>query len=115
VARDNPVSPETFAAGLPARVLHCRELGHTWKDFTVQWDPGARAYVRALRCASCRTVRHQIIDGSGTALRNSYTYADGYLAKTGTVDGRLERSIFRLEAITRFLTAAEAAPIRKAI
>ncbi len=95
------VSPETFAKGLPSRQLHCRELGHVWRDFTVQWDPAGRCYLRNLRCSSCHCVRHQVIDGSGTALKNSYSYPEGYLAKN--VDERVDRSVFRIEAITRFL------------
>jgi hypothetical protein len=95
------VSPETFAAGLTSRQLHCRELGHTWRDWSVQWDESARCYLRNLRCSSCQCVRHQVVDGSGTALKNSYTYPEGYLAKK--VDERVDRAVFRMEAITRFL------------
>lgn len=100
---DGPVSPESFAAGMSTRALHCRELGHNWRDYTVTWNRKAKCYERALRCSSCRTIRHQVVSTDGTALSNRYTYPDGYLAQN--VDGPVDRAVFRMEAITRFLDA----------
>ena len=94
-------TPEGFAAGMSSRQLHCRELGHTWRDHAVTWDRKAKCYERSLRCSSCRTLRHQVVGSDGTALSNRYTYADGYLSTN--VDGRVDRATFRMEAITRFL------------
>jgi hypothetical protein len=99
------MSPETFAATLSQRQLHCRELGHNWKPLTVSWDRKARAYDRQLRCSMCRTIRRQVLDSSGHVLRNGYAYPDGYLA-TGVQKG-ITRDVFRLEAITRFLEPHE--------
>lgn len=99
------VSVETFAAGLSARMLHCRELGHNWAPLTATWDPSARAYDRRLRCKMCRSIRKQVLDSSGHPLRNGYEYADGYLA-SNVEKGTLSRDVFRLEAVTRFLSAS---------
>jgi hypothetical protein len=96
------VAVETFAANLGDRVLHCRELGHTWRPLTVSWDADARAYDRRLRCSSCRTVRVQVVTGKGHVLSNRYEYAAGYLA-TGVQIGRGDRDTFRAESLSRFL------------
>jgi hypothetical protein len=101
--REPIVSVETFAAGLNAKQLACRELGHRWAPLTVSWDAGARAYDRQLRCSNCRTIRKQVLDSSGHVLRNGYDYAAGYLA-SNVEKGQLSRDVFRLEALTRFLS-----------
>lgn len=97
-----PQAPEDFAHSLSMRALHCRELGHTWRAWTVDYDKKARCYDRSLRCSSCQSVRHELLDTQGTVLRSSYTYAKGYLA-TNVEAGTLSRSVFRMESITRFL------------
>jgi hypothetical protein len=98
------MSVDTFAASLGDRVLHCRELGHVWRPLTVSWDSSAQAYDRRLRCASCRTVRVQVVTGKGHVLSNRYIYAEGYLA-SGVTIGRGDRDTFRREALTRYLDA----------
>lgn len=105
---DSPtaVHVETFAASLSAKQLHCRELGHTWRSWTVSFDQASKSYDRRLRCSSCRTIRHQLLDSRGHVLTNSYTYADGYLA-ANVERGTLSRDVFRLEAVTRVLTGAD--------
>lgn len=97
--RDAP----SFAQSLNDKQLHCRELGHEWRDHTVAWDQKARVFDRALRCRSCGTVRRQVLDRRGHVIRNGYVYGDGYLAtKVLNRDG-LSRDVFRLEALTRWL------------
>lgn len=97
-----------FVGDLTDRLLHCRELGHTWKPLTVSWDPESRSYDRRLRCPSCRTVRRQLLTSTGHVHSNRYDYPEGYLAKD--VDAHtLSRDLFRMEAITRFLQATEVA------
>jgi len=96
-----------FVGDLSDKLLHCRELGHTWKPLTVSWDREASCYDRRLRCPSCRTVRVQLLTSSGHVVSNRYQYPDGYLAKNVTVS-TLNRDLFRMEAITRFMTATEA-------
>lgn len=96
---------ETFAAGLSRKQLHCRELGHEWRDSTVSWDAEARCYDRALVCRNCRTIRRQLLDSRGHVLTNSYKYADGYLATKVQNRENLSRDVFRVEAITRWLSA----------
>lgn len=95
-----------FAAELPARILHCRELGHTWRPLTVTWDNEARGYDRRLRCSSCRTVRVQLLTERGHVVANRYLYAEGYLA-TGVHIGRGDRDAFRVESISRWLRTAQ--------
>jgi hypothetical protein len=98
--RDAP----SFAQSLSDKQLHCRELGHEWRDHTVTWDQAASVFDRALRCRSCGTIRRQVLDRRGHVLRNGYTYADGYLAaKVQNRDGLNNRDVFRLEALTRWL------------
>jgi hypothetical protein len=101
------VTPEQFAEGLSGKALHCRELGHTWRPRTVSRSADGRGYERTLLCASCRTVRLQVLDGSCHVVSNSYRYPDGYLAAKGHVDGHVTRDVFRLESILRFVSAAE--------
>lgn len=95
-----PISHETFAGRLNGKQLHCRELGHVWRPNTVGSVPGG-GYVRSLRCTSCRTEREQVLDGSGTVLKNRYVYPEGYLA--AHVEPGLRRDVFRLEAVLREL------------
>lgn len=95
-----------FVGDLSDKLLHCRELGHTWKPLTVSWDQASASYDRRLRCPSCRTVRIQVLTTSGHVVTNRYVYPDGYLAKD--VEARqLHRDLFRMEAITRFLSHME--------
>lgn len=102
------IDAETFVGELSGRVLHCRELGHTWKPLTVTFDRSAGMYDRRLRCPSCRTVRVQLLTDRGHVVTNRYQYPDGYLAK-GVDVGTLNRDMFRIEAITRFVSATEEA------
>lgn len=99
------IPAEDFAAGLNQRMLHCRELGHTWKSWTVSFDKSARCYDRRLRCSSCRTIRKQMLDSRGHVLSNSYVYVEGYLATNVPVG--ISRDVFRIESITRFLSSHE--------
>ena len=100
------ITAEEFAAELSDRLLHCRELGHTWRPFTVSFDKSSRSYDRRLRCASCRTIRKQLLDSRGHVIRNGYDYSDGYLAKNLERGG--SRDAYRVEAIVRFLNHSEA-------
>ena len=95
-----------FVGDLSDKLLHCRELGHTWKPLTVHWDRDSSSYDRRLRCPSCRTVRIQLLTSTGHVHSNRYQYPDGYLAKD-VQPGTYNRDLFRMEAITRFITASE--------
>jgi hypothetical protein len=88
---------------MPDKLLHCRELGHEWRDHTVSWDTKARVFDRALRCRSCGTIRRMVLNRQGHVLRNGYTYTDGYLATKVQNREGLSRDTFRLEALTRWL------------
>lgn len=95
-----------FVGELSDRLLRCRELGHMWKPLTVHWDRESSSYDRRLRCPSCRTVRIQLLTTSGHVVSNRYQYPDGYLAKNVQA-GTYNRDLFRIEAVTRFLSATE--------
>lgn len=106
-ATSNAESAEHFAHGLSAKFLQCRELGHTWRSWTVEYDKKARAYLRQLRCAGCHTIRQQTLDRRGHVITNSYRYPDGYMARS-LQPGTYSRDVFRLESITRFLEQRKA-------
>lgn len=96
---DETVSADTFAAGLKATHLACRDFGHGWRPHTVHAIDGG--YLRVFRCRSCRTERHQTLNTRGHVMQNRYVYADGYLA--AHVEPGFSRDVFRLEAVLRFL------------
>lgn len=93
----------SFAQSLSDKQLHCRELGHVWRDHTVTWDPKARVFDRALRCQSCHSIRRQVLDRRGHVIRNGYQYTEGYLAAKVMNRDNLNRDTFRLEALTRWM------------
>lgn len=93
---------DQFAGALPDRYLRCRELGHVWRPATASWDRKERVYDRMLRCSSCRTERHQILNEYGHVLSNRYQYPDHYLTQ-GVQRGTYTRDVFRLEAIIRYI------------
>lgn len=69
--------------------LQCRDFGHGWRPYTVEWVPQQRHYLEALRCTRCRTMRVRVLGQSGELLGNRYVYPDGYLVAGA---GRLEQS-----------------------
>jgi uncharacterized C2H2 Zn-finger protein len=106
VTKLEPISVETFAANLSISFLACRELGHNWKPWRAAWSGELRAYERELRCPRCKTVRRQLVNDLGHVLSNSYRYPDGYQAKDVEHAVRVSRDVFRLEALTRYLSDA---------
>lgn len=108
---DQPQTLEGFAHSLPARFLHCRELGHDWRPATAQWLGKQRAYERVLRCRSCRSEKVQVVNRHGGLVSTHLRYSAGYLAKHvefGGTSGR--RDQFRLEAIVRTIEGAGSQP-----
>lgn len=108
--RDTEPTDQTadqFAATLSDKFLHCRELGHNWQPHTATYDRKSRTYDRTIRCRTCRTERHQLLDARGGVVSNGYTYADGYLASRVAETGTLTRDVFRLEAVQRALNVTE--------
>jgi len=95
------LTADSWAHRLPDRMLHCRELGHTWRPWGISEEAEAQCYVRTTRCSSCKTLRHWIIDYRGHVVSSHYTYPDGYLATN--VQPGFSRDPFRLEAIQREL------------
>jgi len=101
---DLVLSVEEFAENLPDRYLNCRELGHVWKSWTVEFDESSHSYLRQLRCSGCKSLRKQLLDRHAGVIKNSYDYSPGYLAKNVEKGVSLHRSAFRLEAIVRTLS-----------
>ena len=97
------LSVEQFAESLPDKYLNCRELGHVWRHWTVEFDNASKSYHRQLRCSGCRTIRKQLLDSHAGVIKNSYDYSSGYLATKVEKGVSLHRSAFRLEAIVRTL------------
>lgn len=101
---DELIQADVFASQLTDRLLSCRELGHVWRPYTVEVVRERRrigGYVRVMRCAQCKTERHQTLDSRGGVVSNHYRYADGYLA--AHVEPGFTRDAFRLEAVTRWV------------
>lgn len=96
----------SFARGLPAKFLECRELGHMWRPFTVRLADGG-GYDRVLRCPRCRTERWQLLSTFGSLVSNHYKYPEGYAnAGHGRIVGD-GRDVLRLESVTRQLGGEE--------
>jgi hypothetical protein len=100
--RDRAVS--AWARRLDTRVLHCRELQHSWKPAHAQLclDGG---WERTLVCIRCSTKKRQMLDAAGRLVGTPrYEYADGYLPDREEALGRLDsddRATLRLTAIAR--------------
>lgn len=93
---------EEFAASLPDKFLHCRELGHLWRPFTAgrHADGG---FERVLRCTRCKTKRQQSLNSRGMIMSNQYIHPEGYLTEgIGRIVGE-GRGLLRLESISRVL------------
>lgn len=93
---------EQFAAELPEKFLHCRELGHLWRPFKAGRHPDG-GFERTLRCTRCRTRRHQSLSSRGMILSNRYEHPEGYLSLgLGRIAGE-GRGLLRLESLSRIL------------
>ena len=106
---DTPLSadPEVVAnwsSTLPDGFIQCRDMGHTWRPYTAEYDIDVNAYRRVLRCNRCKTKREQYIGLGGLILSGGYTYPEGYQAPKGT--GRIDgngRGALRLESTRRLI------------
>lgn len=95
-------SVQEFAEGLKETFLHCRELGHNWRPYTVGRHPDG-GFERVLRCSRCRTKRVQSITTRGIVMQNKYIHPEGYLLEgLGRIVGD-GRGLLRLEAIKRIV------------
>lgn len=87
---------------LPDTLILCRDLGHLWRPARAWIED--HSYGRVMRCARCKTERHQALTMSGHVVSNRYDYADGYLAPKGigsfTPD---DRDHLRLESVLRLI------------
>ncbi|MEU5547903.1 hypothetical protein AB0G85_37275 [Streptomyces sioyaensis] len=95
---------EAWAEGLDTRVLHCRELLHSWRPSHAQLcvDGG---WERVLVCTRCKPLKRQVLDSEGCLVGSPrYEYAEGYLPDREDGLGRLDvedRGRLRLAAIRR--------------
>lgn len=88
---------------LPDTMLLCRDIGHTWRPARAWIEDGE--YGRVMRCARCRTERHQALTMAGHVTSNRYDYADGYLAPKGTGSFTPDdRDHLRLESVLRLIS-----------
>lgn len=97
-------SPDEWIKTLDEAMLHCRELGHSWGNYTASYEKKTRCYHRVLICITCGTERTQVLDSRGEVLQNKYAYIEGYLAKGVVNDegnARVPRSTFRIAALKR--------------
>jgi hypothetical protein len=98
---------EEFAASLPERYLHCREMNHNWRPFTVgSFKDGG--FERVLRCTRCRTRKTQHLDSRGMIVGSAkYEHPEGYLHQgMGRIVGE-GRGLLRLESIRRIAAKAD--------
>lgn len=96
----DPGDVREFAGTLPEKFLHCREMNHNWRPYTVGGHPDG-GYERVLRCTRCRTRRVQHLTASGAVISSKYIYPDGYESKgLGRIVGE-GRDALRLESIKR--------------
>lgn len=97
---------EAFAAELPEKFLHCREMNHNWRPFDVgrHKDGG---YERTLRCVRCKTRKVQHLDANGMLIGGThYEYPEGYQVQhLGRIVGE-GRGALRLESIKRITKEA---------
>lgn len=100
---------EAFAQGLPERYLHCREMNHNWRPFTVgRYRDGG--WERVLRCVRCKCKKVQHLDAAGMIVGTAkYEHPKGYLHEgMGRIVGE-GRGVLRLESIARITASEEAA------
>lgn len=84
--------------------LLCRDFGHSWRPWDVEYIPQRHQYVEALVCARCETVRRRLLDEYGALLANSYSYPNGYLIEGMgrlTGDDRNDLRLAGLHAVMR--------------
>ena len=76
-------SDDDWLSDLPSSYLGCRDMGHSWRPFSVRFDRRANQYVRTLRCSRCKTERLQALSVRGEIESSSYDYPDGYSRPKG--------------------------------
>lgn len=97
---------QEFAEELKETFLHCRELGHNWRPYTVGRHPDG-GFERTLRCSRCRTKRVQSLSRTGMVLTNKYVHPAGYLLEgLGRIVGE-GRGVLRLESMKRIIEKDE--------
>lgn len=112
MARRQSIDPELahWAEHLPASFMECRDMGHSWKPYTVAYSAKTRGYIRTLRCQRCKTDRHQWLTSSGHVEATSYDYPDDYARPKGMGSyDTATRDMVRLLDTTRLLEKVQRA------
>lgn len=87
--------------------LQCRDFGHSWRPYTVEFIPQRRNYLEVLACTRCRSQRMRLLGERGELLGNAYRYSDGYLVKgLGRLDGD-DRDSLRLASLQHLMSAQQ--------
>lgn len=70
---------EEAVAQMTPEFIACRDYGHSWQPFTVNWNPADRYYQQQLKCGRCRTLRTRFLGPHGERGGGRYEYAEGYV------------------------------------
>lgn len=92
---------QDWAAELPEKFLHCREMGHNWRPLMAgKYKDGG--YTRTLRCSRCRMRKTQELSSRGMVIGSPhYTPPEGYYTKgLGAITGE-GRGLLRLASLSR--------------
>jgi len=97
--RDAEIDIKTAVANMRPEYTHCRDYGHHWDSFQVY--QAGRNYERVLRCTSCSTLCHQLIQIKGGRLVGGrrYTYPEDYLIVGIGYFSADDRGVVRLASI----------------
>jgi len=87
--------------------VECRDIQHSYRKWSVRWNPQDREYIRELKCLRCGTIRAQRVSERGYLLGSSYAYSEGYLVKgLGRLD-QDDRGTIRLQSMLGDLERSE--------
>jgi hypothetical protein len=94
-----PPSVEKAVQGMDVEHLQCRDFGHSWRPFSVQWVNRLNLYEYQLKCMRCTTIRTRWHDRTGAVVSSNYDYVEGYqIHGLGRLSGT-DRDVIRLASI----------------
>lgn len=92
------IDPEMALGGVSEQWLQCRELGHHWRNLSLQRSQNW-GIDRILKCA-CGTERKDTLNTWGRVAKRVYIYPRGYQMK-GAQEVGVNRESFRREVLRR--------------